>query len=124
MVHLSKIEQLKSLFPPLFILYIKASSLIVLAGGLWGFIEKKSVPSLIASLIAFALLWTCSYGLEKNKKWAGFLFGAVSLLLAVFFYKKFLLKKLFFPTGFLASLQTFSLCLFAVWSYFTSRSPK
>jgi uncharacterized membrane protein (UPF0136 family) len=80
--------------------------ILILGGGVFGFLKAKSKASLIAGLISGALMIT-AYSVSNRNVRQGFLFGAIicSVLSAVFLMRLAKTKK-FMPSGMLLILTT------------------
>lgn len=80
---------------------------LLLAGGLMGFLKAKSKASLIASSIFAALLAVCALGLIPFAYAADVVLG----ILVLFFGKKFAKTKKFMPSGMMAVMTIAALVL-------------
>lgn len=79
--------------------------LIILIGGLIGFLKAQSLPSLIAGLSFAILLLFCAWGIKKNYL-LGYIGSVVtSGLLAVFFGFRFYNSGSFMPAGLMVILS-------------------
>lgn len=80
-------------------------ALIVLIGGLIGYLTANSLPSLLASSVAALVLFICGFFMQKEQSWA---YYAASLLvgglLAFFAYRFFLTYKIM-PAGVMVLLS-------------------
>jgi len=85
--------------PSLIILWIYI--VLLLAGGLMGFIKAKSKASLIMSALFAAALALCATGVLQVPHLAEFLVG----FLLVFFGVRFAKGKKFMPSGLMAGLS-------------------
>lgn len=93
--------------------------IIVLLGGLIGFLTKGSVASLAAGGVSGLILIICAFGIFKRKILP--FFGAIflSVLLTLFFAYRFYKTGVMMPAGSM-SLLSFLVCVFLL----TAKSPK
>jgi len=80
-------------------------ALVVLSGGLAGYMITLSKPSLYASSISFILLAIFSGAIFKGKAWGYKGTLILILLLDAFFTFRFVKTLSFFPAGFMAILS-------------------
>lgn len=80
--------------------------ILLIVGGIIGFLKANSMRSLITGIISALLIFiACKFG-NSNPK-AGYLYiAAISILLAMFFLIKFSTKHLFMPSGLMLILST------------------
>ena len=80
-------------------------SIIVLAGGLIGYLKADSLPSLISGVVFGAALFTCGMGILKSNATA-FLFSiALSFVLTAFFAYRYWPTGKLMPSGMMAILS-------------------
>lgn len=80
-------------------------SLLVITGGIFGFVHANSVPSLVASSIFGVLLLFSTVLIFKNKP-AGLYIGLiVAFLLDAFFTYRFTATHQFMPSGLMSLLS-------------------
>jgi uncharacterized membrane protein (UPF0136 family) len=102
-----------------FIPFIVLFSLLVLAGGVIGYIKSSSLVSLLVALCFTILLLGCSVGIYKEKIYALYLTTSIVLVLHGFFLIRFLKSYKLMPAGFMVLLTT---CLGApLLSYLTKK---
>jgi uncharacterized membrane protein (UPF0136 family) len=84
-------------------------AILLIAGGIMGYMSAKSKISLITGVISgLMVLMACRIGKEKPRD--GYLFvGAISLLLAIFFALRFAVNHAFMPGGLMLILSTTTL---------------
>lgn len=80
-------------------------SLIVLAGGLIGYLKADSLPSLIAGSVFGAILFAGGMGILKNNVIAFFSALAASGLLSVFFNYRYWQTAKMMPSGMMGILS-------------------
>jgi len=83
-------------------LIIAIYAVIILIGGLFGYITANSIPSLIASSIFAGLLFISLWRILKGDHWAIYLALGCATLLFIFFASRFYLTWKFMPAGFMA----------------------
>lgn len=91
------------------IVYVYA--FLVCAGGLFGYVKAKSLPSLIMGQISFLILLAAGYGIGAGKTWGEPLALGLALVLLVFFSLRYLRSspRAFMPGGLMAILSLFTL---------------
>jgi uncharacterized membrane protein (UPF0136 family) len=89
-------------FTPFIVLF----ALLVLAGGVIGFIKSSSLISLVAAVCFAILLLVCSFGIYKEKIYALYLTTCIVLVLHGFFLIRFLKSYKLMPAGFMVLLTT------------------
>ena len=85
-------------------------AILLMVGGLMGFLKAHSKMSLITGLIS-GLLVLLSYVIGKKNPKSGYLYiAAISLCLGMFFLNRYMHTHLFMPGGlmFLLSMTTFT----------------
>src|SRR3989338_7453202 len=89
-------------------------ALLLIAGGIMGYVSVKSKMSLITGVISgLMVLVACKVGKEKPRD--GYLFvGAISLLLAIFFALRYSTNHAFMPGGLMLILSTTTLVVFGL----------
>lgn len=88
-------------------------ALLVLIGGLIGFFKAHSIPSLVMSLSAVALLGLSCWLMCKNKRAGYFLALAIIGILCLFFLYRFVLTVKLMPAGIMALASMFAAMAFA-----------
>lgn len=78
---------------------ISAFSLLVLSGGVYGFLKASSVPSLVMSLVFFILLLIGSVQVYKGNIKALYLSAITVFALHLFFLMRFLKTLKLMPAG-------------------------
>jgi len=94
---------------PSIIVYVYAA--LVGAGGLFGYLKAKSLPSLLAGEMSFLLLLAAGYALGTGKAWGLPLAIGLSLFLLVFFSLRYVKSspRAFMPSGLMAILSLLAL---------------
>lgn len=84
---------------------------LVSAGGLFGYIKARSLPSLVMGESSFLLLLAAGYGLSAGKAWGLLMALALALALLVFFSLRYLKSspRTFMPGGLMAILSLLTL---------------
>ena len=84
---------------------------VCIIGGIIGYLQAKSTPSLISGCISGILLFISSYLITQGFEWAFLMAGAITLLLIIVF--SFRLKKTgkFMPAGLMIILGVITLVL-------------
>lgn len=99
------------LAPWLLLLY----ALLVIAGGVMGYLKARSKPSLISGLISgLALLAAFWITLQKNYSAGIALATCLAIALLVVFALRFRKTQKFMPAGLMASLSLFCAAVFAI----------
>ena len=80
-------------------------ALLILAGGMMGFVKAHSNASLIVGSAAGILLLIAATSMYYSAAWGLTLALATTSLLAIFFSYRFFEKQAFFPSGFMALLS-------------------
>ncbi len=92
-------------------------ALIIVAGGVMGYVSAKSTPSLISGLVSGALL-IVAFALSLRYPKAGFgLAALIALALGVFFLMRFIHTGKWMPAGVSVVLSALMLLLM-LWSLF------
>ncbi len=88
-------------------------AVLVIAGGVLGFVKAGSRPSLIGGLVGGLGLLAAAWGIGRHQAWG--LPGALVLTLAllVFFAVRYVRTRAFMPGGLMAILSLFA--LIGVW---------
>lgn len=82
-------------------------ALLMLGGGIGGYVSKHSVPSLVSG-IASAVVLGVAFVLSRSQPRPAFALGAATaLVLAVFFTKRLMTTHKFMPSGGLLLLSLF-----------------
>ncbi len=86
-------------------------AMLVGAGGLFGYVKAKSLPSLIMGSLSFLVLLAAGYGLGMGKAWGLPLALALALVLLVFFSLRYFKSspRAFMPGGLMAILSLLTL---------------
>ncbi len=82
-----------------------AYGLMVLAGGIFGYIQAKSLPSLITGGICGVILLVAGGYIWQGNMPAAYVAGAMTLLLALFFAYRFSTTGNFMPGGLMLALS-------------------
>ena len=88
-------------------------ALLVMVGGVLGFVKAGSRPSLIAGLLGGLTLLTAGWGISQGWVWGLPMALAVMLGLLVFFAVRYARTRAFMPGGLMAILSL--LALVGVW---------
>jgi len=93
-------------------------ALVVIAGGVIGFIYARSIPSIaMGSLFGVSLVVSAIFWLKKFPL-ASFVAIGLTLFLFAFFLLRFSLSGVFFPSGFMALISMGVFCV----QYFEKRA--
>ena len=93
------------------IVYVYA--VLVIFGGIFGFVKAGSRPSLIAGVLGGLLLLVCGYSISQGQAWGlSVALGLITVLL-VFFIARYARTRAFMPGGLMAMLSF--LALIGVW---------
>ncbi|HXK61752.1 MAG TPA: TMEM14 family protein [Acidobacteriota bacterium] len=92
---------------------------LVLAGGVFGYLQAKSVPSLIAGTICGVLILVAGGYMWAGSIPAAYVAGALALLLALFFAYRLTSTGKFMPGGMMLALS-FVAVVILVWGVFNS----
>lgn len=84
-------------------------ALLIFVGGVIGFNQAHSLPSLIAGSLSALLLLACSLGMFKRSVLAYTLAMALILALMLFFSYRFVLTGKIMPAGMMAVISAFCL---------------
>jgi uncharacterized membrane protein (UPF0136 family) len=95
-------------------IYFIIFGLLTIAGGIMGFVNKGSVPSIIAGSISGILLLLAAFLLPGNVVAGLVIAGVVSLLLAGRFLPVFIKAGSFMPAGMMSILSVIVMAL-AAW---------
>ncbi len=79
-------------------------ALIVLVGGIMGFVNAHSIPSLVTSLFFSSLLGFYGYMMNEGKKYASSAIMGLLAILLLFFGTRFFNSGKFIPGGLMALL--------------------
>lgn len=88
-------------------------AVLVMVGGVMGFVKAASRPSLIAGLLGGLALLTSGWGLSRGQAWGLQITLILTLALLVFFSIRYARTRAFMPGGLMAILSL--LALIAVW---------
>ena len=92
--------------------YYVIFALLTIAGGVMGFVNARSRPSLIAGVISGILLFVASYLLTSSHRNTALIIGLmVSVLLAGKFIPDFIHKKAIVPGGLMSLLSAVGVTL-------------
>lgn len=86
-------------------------SIIVLLGGLIGYLMADSLPSLISGVVFGAALFTCGMGILKSNATAFLISIALTAVLAVFFVYRYWMTAKMMPAGMMAVISGIILLL-------------
>ncbi len=88
--------------------------LLVLGGGIMGFVKAHSMPSIIMGIVSDLLFNVAALACFRNQRWGAVLSLALAALLALFFLVRFLSSHKWMPAGimFLLSLSVLALLIF------------
>ena len=86
-------------------------AVLVVVGGLIGYLKAKSLPSLIAGTLSFLALLAAAHGMRTGEAWGMPLAIALALFLLVFFSLRYVKSspRAFMPGGLMAILSLFTL---------------
>ncbi len=87
-------------------------ALLIFLGGMIGYYQAHSLPSLIAGTLSAILLFACAWGMFKNSALAYTFALALILALALFFGYRFTLTGKFMPSGMMTLMSIFALAIF------------
>lgn len=90
-------------------IYFIIFGVLTIAGGVFGFIHKGSVPSIVAGSIAGILLLIAAFLLPANVVFGLALAAFVSIALAGQFVPKFIKTSSFMPAGMMSILSVIGL---------------
>jgi len=85
--------------------------LLLLAGGLFGFLKAKSKISLITSTVSAAILALCAVRGVLDLRFAGIVANVVMILLIVVFAIRLTKTKKFMPSGLMLAVTAVALAL-------------
>lgn len=88
--------------------------LLVLLGGIMGYVQAQSLPSLISGLVFGVALLVASWGLWQGSGAAGYWAVGLTLLLALFFGYRFFSTGKWMPAGGMLMLSLAALILLLV----------
>lgn len=86
-------------------------ALIILVGGMIGFKQAHSYPSLIAGLTASCLLFICGGAMLRGSNLAFSLAMAITLALTLFFAYRYTLTHKFMPAGIMSLVSALTLVI-------------
>ena len=86
-------------------------AILVIAGGVLGFVKAGSRPSLIGGLVGGLGLLTAGWGISKAQVWGLPVALALTLALLVFFTVRYARTRAFMPGGLMAILSLFVLII-------------
>ena len=95
---------------------------MVLTGGVVGYIQAKSMPSLINGIIFGIGLLICSKFIWQGSIPAGYISGGMTLLLALFFGYRFLSTNKFMPGGVMLIVSSLALVLLLLGLFLKSKT--
>lgn len=96
-----------------------AYGFLVLTGGIFGYIQAKSLPSLITGTICGVILLVAGGFIWQGNMPAAYVAGAMTLLLALFFAYRFSATGKVMPGGLMLALS-FVAIVILVYGVFTS----
>lgn len=88
-------------------------AILVLVGGVFGYVKAKSLPSLIAGILGGLALLAAGWGVERGQSWGLPLALVLILALMVFFAARYARTRALMPGGLMAILSL--LALVGVW---------
>ncbi len=88
-------------------------AVLVIAGGVIGFVKAGSRPSLIAGVLGGLALLTAGWGIRRGQVWGLQAALVLTLALLVFFTARYARTRAFMPGGLMAILSL--LALVGVW---------
>lgn len=80
-------------------------ALILLIGGLIGYMKADSIPSLVSGLVFSVVLFLCAYAISKGKLVAQYIALGVTFVLDGFFTHRFAKTLHFIPSGLMSLLS-------------------
>ncbi len=80
-------------------------SLIILIGGIVGYMKAESIPSLVSGLVFSVGLFLCSYAISKGKLMAQYAALGITFVLDGFFTHRFAKTLHFIPSGLMSLLS-------------------
>lgn len=86
-------------------------ALLILVGGMMGFVKAHSSASLIAGTVAGLILIMTSTGIYYSHPWGLTVALAATSLLTLFFSYRYFVAQAFFPSGFTALISVVVLLL-------------
>ena len=86
-------------------------ALLVMVGGVIGFVKAGSRPSLIGGLFGGLGLLTAAWGIGRNQAWGLSAALVLALALLVFFTVRYVRTRAFMPGGLMATLSFFALII-------------
>ncbi len=89
-------------------------ALVILAGGVIGYLKAGSNPSLISGLVFSTILLICAYAISKGKLAAQYVALAVTFFLDGFFTHRFAKTLNFIPSGLMSLLSLAVLIVIAL----------
>lgn len=84
-------------------------ALLVLTGGVMGYVQAKSVASLISGLVFGIALLGCGWFLWQGSITSGYVAGLLTIFLLLFFGYRFLSTNQFMPGGLMLILSFLAL---------------
>ena len=87
-----------------------------------GYVQAKSIPSLISGVLSGIVLLICGWLIWQGSMAAGYASGTMVLLLSLFFGYRFMLTNKFIPGGMMLILSFIAL-FFLLLSLFVKAKP-
>lgn len=84
-------------------------ALLVMVGGVFGFVRAGSRPSLIAGVLGGLALLTAGWGIDRGQVWGLPMALVLILGLLVFFTARYVRTRAFMPGGLMAALSLLAL---------------
>lgn len=85
--------------------FVITYAIILLFGGLIGFIKAGSIASLLMSNVFCGALLICAVGMKRSFSWGFYGAFALSVMLVTFFAYRFFLTQQFMPSGLMLLLS-------------------
>lgn len=79
--------------------------LLIIAGGIIGYVSKQSMPSLIMGGIFGSALLYLAYGVSRKCKWSYNIALGISLFLTCFFAYRYFITYAILPAGLMAIIS-------------------
>jgi uncharacterized membrane protein (UPF0136 family) len=93
------------------VIFILVYSLIILCGGIVGFIKAQSFPSLVMGVSFAIALAICGYVMMKGSSIAYYAASVLTLVLSLFFTYRLIISHRFMPAGLMCILSLVMLAI-------------